>query len=65
MLIALPNFDGSHLLALYSCLLKDKHCFNNLTSKEKVEDFFKEVFPDFYKMMPNVADHWENIHYLL
>ena len=24
-----------------------------------MEGFFKEVFPDFYDLMPNVADHWQ------
>lgn len=60
MLIALPNFDGSFTCTLFMPFEGHKHCFNNLTSKEKVEDFFKSVFPDFFKMMPNVADAWED-----
>jgi kynurenine 3-monooxygenase len=38
----------------------DKYSFDKLTSKDKVNDFFKEVFPDFYQMLPNVADSWEH-----
>jgi len=60
MLIALPNFDGSYTCTLFMPFDGDVHCFNNLTSKEKVTAFFQEVFPDFYDMMPEVADHWEN-----
>jgi len=37
-----------------------EHCFNNLTSKEKVNNFFKTVFPNFFEMMPNIADAWED-----
>ncbi len=60
MLIALPNFDGSFTCTLFMPFDGHKHCFKNLTSKEKVEDFFKSVFPDFFKIMPNVADAWED-----
>lgn len=60
MLIALPNFDGSFTCTLFMPFEGHKYCFDNLTSKEKVTEFFKEVFPDFYAMMPNVADNWEN-----
>jgi kynurenine 3-monooxygenase len=59
MLIALPNFDGSFTCTLFMPFEGHKHCFNNLTSKEKIEDFFINVFPDFYKMMPDVANHWD------
>jgi kynurenine 3-monooxygenase len=60
MLIALPNFDGSYTCTLFMPFENDQYCFNNLTSKEKVTEFFKEVFPDFYEMMPTVADSWED-----
>lgn len=59
MLIALPNFDGSFTCTLFMPFEGDKHCFNNLSNKEKVNEFFEETFPDFYKMMPTVADEWE------
>jgi kynurenine 3-monooxygenase len=38
----------------------DKFAFDKLTSKEAVNDFFQTVFPDFYDMMPNIADAWED-----
>ncbi len=60
MLIALPNFDGSYTCTLFMPFDNDQYCFNNLTSKEKVTEFFKVVFPDFYEMMPTVADAWED-----
>ena len=59
MLIALPNFDGSFTCTLFMPFEDDKYCFNNLTSKNKVKAFFQEVFPDFYEMMPQVAEEWE------
>lgn len=60
MLIALPNFNGSFTCTLFMPFEGHKHCFNNLTSKTKVEGFFKSVFPDFFKLMPEVADAWED-----
>lgn len=60
MLIALPNFDGSFTCTLFMPFDGHEHCFNKLTSRDKVENFFKEVFPDFFNMMPNVADAWED-----
>lgn len=60
MLISLPNFDGSFTCTLFMPFEGHENCFNNLTSKEKVEHFFKTTFPDFYALMPDVADAWEN-----
>lgn len=49
-----------HLRAHYLCPLMDTRIvFNKLTSKEKVNDFFKEVFPNFYELMPDIAEQWE------
>ncbi|MBP6460631.1 MAG: FAD-dependent monooxygenase [Crocinitomicaceae bacterium] len=59
MLIALPNFDGSFTCTLFMPFDNHEYCFNKLTDRDKVEEFFKEVFPDFYDMMPNVANRWE------
>ncbi len=60
MMIALPNFDGSYTCTLFMPFDDHEYCFNNLTSKEKVSTFFAELFPDFYQMMPDVADTWED-----
>lgn len=59
MMIALPNFDGSFTCTLFMPFDGHEYCFNKLTSREKVETFFKELFPDFFEMLPNVADEWE------
>lgn len=59
MLIALPNLDGSFTCTLFMPFEGHEYCFNNLDSKSKVNDFFKNVFPDFYELLPNVANEWE------
>ena len=54
MLIALPNCEGS-----YTCTLFLSHkgalSFENLTTPEKVDAFFKEQFPDIHKMIPDLT----------
>ena len=60
MLIALPNEDGSFTCTLFMPYEGEGDSFENLTSKEKVDSFFKSTFPDFYEMMPNIADAWED-----
>ena len=60
MLIALPNFDGSFTCTLFMPFDNHEYCFNKLTDRNKVQDFFKEVFPDFYDLLPIVAESWED-----
>ena len=60
MLIALPNEDGTYTCTLFMPYDGGENSFNQLTSKEKVDEFFKTTFPDFYEMMPNIADAWED-----
>lgn len=60
MLIALPNEDGSFTCTLFMPRSGGENSFDALDSKEKVEAFFKNTFPDFFKMMPNIADAWED-----
>ncbi len=60
MLIALANEDGSFTCTLFMPYDGGENSFNSLDSKEKVDRFFKETFPDFYKMMPDIADAWED-----
>jgi kynurenine 3-monooxygenase len=31
-----------------------------LNSREAVNNFFQTIFPDFYEMVPDIADAWEN-----
>jgi kynurenine 3-monooxygenase len=59
MLIALPNADGSFTCTLFMPFDGHEYCFNALDSQSKVEDFFKEIFPDFYQLHPQVAEEWE------
>ena len=58
MLIALPNEDGSFTCTLFMPYENHEHAFNDLDTDEKVDDFFKKVFPDFYDMMPNLVENW-------
>lgn len=59
MLIALANDDGSFTCTLFMPFSEDDdYSFDNLTTDEKVKEFFQEVFPDFYDMMPNLLDDW-------
>lgn len=60
MLIALPNEDGSFTCTLFMPHTGDQNAFDKLNSKEAVNNFFKTTFPDFYEMMPNIADAWED-----
>ena len=60
MMIALANEDGSFTCTLFMPHEGDKFAFDKLNSKEAVNTFFKTVFPDFYEMVPNVAEAWED-----
>ncbi|MCX8490101.1 MAG: NAD(P)/FAD-dependent oxidoreductase, partial [Cyclobacteriaceae bacterium] len=57
MLIALPNPDGSFTLTLFFPFTGDTS-FESLSSKEKVKDFFKSVFPDAYSLMPQLEEEF-------
>ncbi|MDB2363631.1 FAD-dependent monooxygenase [Flavobacteriales bacterium] len=58
MMIALANLDGSFTCTLFMPHDEGDYNFNNLTSAAAVDGFFKEVFPDFYEMMPNIGEAW-------
>lgn len=60
MLIALANEDGSFTCTLFMPHEGGENSFEALNSKEKVQNFFATIFPDFYEMMPNIADAWED-----
>ena len=59
MLIALPNEDGSFTCTLFMPM-KGENSFESLTNKAAVQTFFETTFPDFYTMMPKIADAWED-----
>ena len=52
MLIALPNLDGSFTVTLFLSFTEGSYNFNNLTSQERVTEFFKKEFPDALHLMP-------------
>lgn len=56
MLIALPNLDGSFTVTLFLSFDEGEYNFNNLTTKEKVLEFFGKYFKDALEIMPNLAD---------
>ncbi|ULC60489.1 FAD-dependent monooxygenase [Flaviramulus sp. BrNp1-15] len=56
MLIALPNLDGSFTVTLFLSYDKGEYNFNNLTTEEKVLEFFQKEFPDALAIMPNLLD---------
>lgn len=60
MLIALANEDGSFTCTLFMPHSGEDGSFDKLKNKEQVDDFFKKTFPDFYAMMPTIADAWED-----
>ncbi len=60
MLIALPNEDGSFTCTLFMPHEGGENSFDQVNTKEEVDAFFKTTFPDFYDLMPDIADHWEN-----
>ena len=61
MLIALPNLDGSFTVTLFLSYSEGEYNFDNLTTPERVETFFKKEFPDALELMPNLTqDFFEN-----
>ncbi|NNK27423.1 MAG: FAD-dependent monooxygenase [Flavobacteriaceae bacterium] len=56
MVIALPNLDGSFTVTLFLSYDQGEYNFNNLTTPEIVEEFFKKEFPDALELMPNLLD---------
>lgn len=58
MLIALPNDDGSFTCTLFMPYEGGENAFDSLDTDEKVNNFFKTTFRDFYDMMPNLLENW-------
>jgi len=58
MLIALPNEDGSFTCTLFMPFEGHEYAFDKLTTPTEVDSFFKEVFADFYELMPNIGEAW-------
>jgi kynurenine 3-monooxygenase len=60
MIIALPNLDGSFTVTLFLSYDEGDYNFNNLTTPEKVTEFFKKEFPDALEIMPNLTEDFFN-----
>jgi kynurenine 3-monooxygenase len=60
MLIALPNLDGSFTVTLFLSYEEGEYNFNNLTTEEKVTEFFKTQFPDALALIPSIKDEFFN-----
>lgn len=56
MLIALPNLDGSFTVTLFLSFDDGEYNFSNLTTPEKVVEFFQKYFKDALELMPNLAE---------
>lgn len=59
MLIALANEDGSFTCTLFMPM-EGETSFASIKTKEDVISFFKKTFPDFYAMMPEIGDKWND-----
>lgn len=57
MMIALPNPDGSFTCTLFFPF-KGEKSFESLDNKEKVQQFFYEVFPDAVPLMPTLLEDY-------
>ncbi|WP_108867094.1 FAD-dependent oxidoreductase [Aquimarina aquimarini] len=60
MLIALPNLDGSFTVTLFLSYDEGAYNFNNLTTIEKVTEFFKTQFPDALDLIPDIDNEFFN-----
>jgi len=56
MLIALPNMDNSFTVTLFLNYDEGEYNFNNLTTKERVKEFFETYFKDALELMPNLMN---------
>ena len=57
MMIALPNFDGSFTCTLFFPFEGEKS-FSALKTKENVQQFFEEEFPDAVPLMPTLLEDY-------
>src|SRR5690606_7330836 len=58
MLIALPNLDGSFTVTLFLPYKNSDYCFENLTTPEKVTEYFQKEFPDVLELIPNLTEQF-------
>ncbi|WP_336375847.1 NAD(P)/FAD-dependent oxidoreductase [Aureisphaera galaxeae] len=58
MLIALPNLDGSFTVTLFLPYEDSDYGFDNLTTPEKVTEYFNKEYPDAVALMPNLVEEF-------
>ena len=58
MLIALPNLDGSFTVTLFLPYKNSDYCFENLTTPEMVNEYFKKEFHDVLDLIPNLTEEF-------
>jgi len=59
MLIALPNPDGSFTCTLFMPY-EGEQSFEKLKTEDEIDHFFKQQFPDFYEMMPDLVGDYKS-----
>ena len=57
MLMALANLDGSFTCTLFAPK-KGSNSFEGLNTRVEVENYFTNIFPDFYQLVPNLYEQW-------
>lgn len=61
MVIALPNLDGSFTVTLFLSYSEGEYNFDNLTTPERVLEYFEKYYPDALELMPDLAtEYFEN-----
>ena len=60
MLIALPNEDGSFTCTLFMPHENHEFAFDKLNTSQQVERFFESKFPDFHRLIPDIAEVWKD-----
>ncbi|MDT8346433.1 MAG: NAD(P)/FAD-dependent oxidoreductase [Flavobacteriaceae bacterium] len=58
MLIALPNLDGSFTVTLFLSRSEGKESFMHLNTEQKVQQFFKDWFPDVIPLIPDLTEQF-------
>ncbi len=58
MLIALGNNDGSFTCTLFFPF-EGEYSFESLKTEDEIDNFFKNVFPDAYELIPNLSKEYQ------
>ena len=57
MLMALANLDGSFTCTLFAPKT-GVNSFERLNTRDEVDNYFANIFPDFYELVPNLYEQW-------